>query len=278
MEDLFLKVQVIGLGTVGLPTAVHAARFFDVVGYDINHEKLESASKLISVSNSLVKADVYVVAVSTGINGDNTLDMSAVFDVCEKIVQLQPNALIAVESTVAVGVCRQVAERFWFKHLVHCPHRYWSGDPIRYGVVQKRVLGALNEESLLAGKEFYSKLKIPVHTVSSLEAAELAKITENAYRFVEISFAESLVITCKKLGISFEEVKAACNTLKRPEHGYQIQILEARNGVGGHCLPKDIRYLLSVMRSELLEGAILADKSYKLWWKGLRKEEIVNYA
>lgn len=130
-----MKVQVIGLGTVGLPSAVHIARFFDVIGYDISRDKLEKASKLITVSSSLSKADAYVIAVSTGINGDNTLDMSAVFDVCAEIAQLQPNALVAIESTVSVGVCRQVAEHFGLKRLVHCPHRYWSGDPVRYGVV-----------------------------------------------------------------------------------------------------------------------------------------------
>jgi nucleotide sugar dehydrogenase len=273
-----LNVQVVGLGTIGLPTAVHVARFFDVIGYDISPEKLEKASRSIAVSRSLSNADVYIVAVNTGINGDNTLDMSAVFNVCKEIAQLQPNALVAIESTVAVGVCRQIAERFGLRRLVHCPHRYWSGDPVKYGVVQKRILGALNDDSLKAGLEFYSKLEIPVHEVSSLEVAELTKITENACRFVEIAFAESLAMTCSKFAVSFEEVKKACNTLKRPEHGYQIQILEANNGIGGHCLPKDTRYLLSSMRNELLEGAILTDKAYKLWKKGLREEEIENYA
>lgn len=136
----------------------------------------------------------------------------------------------------------------------------------------------MNRESIEAGGEFYSKLGIPVHIVSSLEVAELAKITENTYRFVEIAFAESLAMTCEKQKIPFEEVKKACNTLKRPEHGYQIQILEAKKGIEGHCLPKDIRYLLSANRSELLEGAILIDKYYKLRQKELMEEEIEDYA
>jgi UDP-N-acetyl-D-mannosaminuronate dehydrogenase len=90
-------------------------------------------------------------------------------------------------------------------------------------------------------------------------------------------FAESLAMTCEKLRVQFGEVKEACNTLKRPEHGYQIQILEANSGVGGHCLPKDLRYLLSLSASELLEGAILADKSYRLWCKRLKEDEIKAY-
>ncbi|NWF86463.1 hypothetical protein HXY32_01395 [Candidatus Bathyarchaeota archaeon] len=272
-----MKGQVTEPGTVGLPTAVQFARFFDVVGYDISLDKLEKSSKLIAVFHSPVEADVYVTIVNAGINGDNTLDMLAIFDLCNEIARLQSNALVAIESTVAVGACRQIAERFGFKRLVHCPHRCWSGDSTKYDVVRKRILGALNEESLMADEEFYFKANIPLHKVLSLEVAELAKITENAYRFVEIAFAESLTITCKKFAISFEEVKTACNTLKRPEYDYHIQVLDATDGVGGHCLPKDTRYLLSVMRSELLEGAILTDKFYKLWQKKL-KEEIENYA
>lgn len=273
-----MKIQVVGLGTVGLPTAVHVSRFFDVTGYDVSHDKLEKASKLIAVSSVLSEADVYVIAVNTGINCDNSLDMSAVFDVCSRIAKVQPDALVVVESTVSVGTCRQVAERYGLRRLVHCPHRFWSGDPVRYGVVQERVLGGLNGESLEAGGEFYSRLGIPTCVVSSLEVAELAKVTENAYRFVEIAFAESLALTCEKQGISFEEVRKACNTLKRPEHGYQIQILEAKNGIEGHCLPKDIRYLLKANDSELLKGAILTDKHYKLRQKERSAEEIEDYA
>ncbi|MEM1792723.1 MAG: hypothetical protein QXE92_00585 [Thermofilaceae archaeon] len=263
-----LRVQVIGLGTVGLPTAIHASKFFDVVGYDKNPLVVKRASERIPVAHSIVEADVYIVAVSTGLTPDGKPDMASIFDVCERISSVRADALVSIESTVSVGTCRAAAEKFGLNRLVHCPHRYWSGDPVKYGVVQTRVLGALNEESLRGAVRFYSKLGVPLHIVSSLEVAEISKLAENAHRFVEIAFAESLAMVCGEYGIPFQEVREACNTLRRPEYNYQVNILEARDGIGGECLPKDIRYLLSLLHSPLLRGAIDADILYKAWLRG----------
>ncbi|MCX7998973.1 MAG: hypothetical protein N3A69_08500 [Leptospiraceae bacterium] len=257
-----MKVQVIGLGTVGLPTALLLSQYFDIVGCEINPIAKKRASERIPVKSSIIDADVYVVTVNTGITPDRKPDMSKVYDVCEKISKINANALVLIESTVSVGTCRSVSGKFGLKRLAHCPHRYWSVDPIKYGVVQTRVLGALNKESLDDATHFYSKIGVPLYVVPSLEVAELSKIAENAHRFVEIAFAESLAMVCKKLGISFEEVRKACNTLKRVEYGYQVNILEARCGIQGECLPKDIRYLLFLHDSPLLEGAIKTDAQY----------------
>lgn len=185
--------------------------------------------------------------------------MSAVYEVCGKISNIRPNALVSIESTVSVGTCRKVAETFRLKRLVHCPHRFWSGDPINHGVVQIRVLGALNEESLEASREFYSKLKIPLHIVPSLEVAELTKIVEKAYRFVQIAFAEEVNMLCEKYDLPFNILREACNTK------WNINILEARDGIKGHCLPKDIKYLVNLGEAPLLRGAIRADKRFKRW-------------
>lgn len=258
-----VKVQVIGLGKVGFPTAVHISKFFDVFGYDVDPAARESAAGTISVFASLVEADVYVVDVSTqaGINGKP--DMSAIHDICGHVSELSPDSLVSVESTVAVGTCRKVADQFGLRRLVHCPHRFWSADPTKYGVVQTRVLGSLNEQSLEDAKRFYEKLGVPVHAVSSLEVAETVKIAENSYRFVEIAFAESLALACRKHGLPFDEVRKACNTLRRKEHDYQVQVLEARKGIEGDCLPKDIHYLLDLDDSPILSGAIEADRKYR---------------
>jgi UDP-N-acetyl-D-mannosaminuronic acid dehydrogenase len=254
-----MKVQVIGLGTVGLPTALHISKFFETVGYDISMEAAAKAARHgLHVEHSITPADVYVVTVSTGLKPNGEPDMSEIYDVCGKIATLNRNALISIESTVSVGTCRKVAEKFGLKHVVHCPHRYWAGDPVKHGVVQTRVLGALNEESLEKGKRFYSELGIPVHIVSSIEVAELSKIAENAYRFVQIAFAEELKMICDKVGVDFNEVREACNTK------WNVEILEARDGIGGHCLPKDIRYLKACAHATpLLSGAIEADRLYR---------------
>jgi UDP-N-acetyl-D-mannosaminuronate dehydrogenase len=88
----------------------------------------------------------------------------------------------------------------------------------------------------------------------------MCKIVENAYRYVQIAFAEELRMMCEELGLDFNEVRRACNTK------WNIEILEAREGILGHCLPKDIRYLISLTTyNTLLRSAIEVDKEYRNW-------------
>jgi UDP-N-acetyl-D-mannosaminuronate dehydrogenase len=106
-------------------------------------------------------------------------DLSALHDVCSKISRSNKDALVSIESTVPVGTCRNVAKMYGLMYVVHVPHRYWAKDPVRYGVRQLRVFGALNEESKRIGLDFYKKLDIPLHVCSSIEIAEMCKIVEN---------------------------------------------------------------------------------------------------
>jgi UDP-N-acetyl-D-mannosaminuronate dehydrogenase len=110
------------------------------------------------------------------------------------------------------------------------------------------------------GREFYEDNGIPLHVVPSIEIAEMTKVAENAYRFVQISFAEELKMICNELNLSFEQVREACNTK------WNIDLLDAKEGIGGHCLPKDIRYLISLTEGgTLLKSAITVDSTYKNW-------------
>ena len=259
------RVCVMGLGTVGLPTAVYISKFFPVIGYDIKKEaaqKLQQYGSPATTSWADVKAlediDVFVICVSTGLTNDLRPDVRPVYDCCEKIASYNKDALVCVESTIVPGTCRAVSEEYGLRFVVHCPHRYWVDDPERYGVRQLRVFGALNEEARERGLSFYRALSIPLHEVEPIEVAELCKVAENAYRFVQIAFAEELKIICDKLGLSFEDVRAACNTK------WNIEILEAREGIGRHCLPKDIHYLMSLHGdTPLLRGAVEADELYR---------------
>lgn len=256
-----MKVVILGLGNIGLSVARHVmqSKRYNVFGYDIS-EKAVIKAELHDVPSStawIPDADIYVVAVNTWFK-NGCPDMSAIDDVCSRI---RKDALICIESTLSVGTARMLSEKYGLKNVVVCPHRWWQEDQEKYGVVQTRVLGALNKESLIRGAAFYQSLSVPFRKVSSLEVAELVKVTENANRFVEIAFAESLFMTCKKCDIPFEEIRCECNTLKRDD--YQVQILEARQGIGGECLPKDVRYLLSMMSSPILKGAIEADDLFK---------------
>ena len=243
-----MKVCVIGLGTIGTPVVKYIHEHgFQVCGYDLIKKPIENVETFTDWEK-VPRSDVYVVAVSS----DN------VEDSCRKISSKGKDSLVSIESTVPVGTCRRISETFDLPTLVHCPHRYWAEESVDHGVKQLRVIGAINEESLERGLEFYRLLKIPLRVCPTIEIAEMCKIAENAYRFVQIAFAEELRMICEEKEIPFDEVRKACNTK------WNIEIPEARDGISGSCLPQDIGFLNRLAdRSPLLDGAILTDQNYK---------------
>lgn len=121
-----------------------------------------------------------------------------------------------------------------------------------------RVIGGIDGESLKRGLNLYRLLDIPLHPVSSIETAEMSKIVENSYRFLQIAFAEELKMMCDEHKVDVTELRKACNTK------WNIKILEARDGILGPCLPKDVSYLIDSSRnSRLLRSAVSIDKKYK---------------
>jgi nucleotide sugar dehydrogenase len=273
-----MKVCVLGLGEVGLPTAKYILRKgLEVYGYDINpivvkRAKEEGVLKATSSWDEVPPVDVYIICVSTLLKEDAP-DLSPVFDVCERIAQrVSSSSLVSIESTVIPGTSRKVYESIFNKKvkLVHVPHRYWAADPVRHGVKQLRVIGAVNQESLDAGLNFYrDTLEIPLHVCSSIEIAEMCKVAENAYRYVQIAFAEELRMICDRLCLNFDEVREACNTK------WNTEILEARDGIGGHCLPKDTRYLSSLTSYHtLLKSAMKVDEEYRKWLSQKKHETL----
>jgi UDP-N-acetyl-D-mannosaminuronic acid dehydrogenase len=264
-----MKVCVLGLGNIGLPVAQYTLKKgLAVWGYDISSNSVKKAKEtgIIKATTSwrdIPPVDVYIVCVSTLIaNGKPGL--SPVFDAAEKISQkANQSSLVSIESTIIPGASRKIYETIFNQNvkLVHVPHRYWIEDSVKRGVKQKRVIGAVNAESLRVGLDFYQNmLKIPLHKVSSVETAEMSKITENAHRFVQIAFAEELKMICAEIGLDFDELRNACNTK------WNVDMPEARDGIGGHCLPKDIRYVMSLTTfNTLLESAVIVDKKYRDW-------------
>ena len=265
-----MKVCVLGLGQVGLPTALYMTdQGNDVWGYDISEKAVwkgrDSGINATTRWNEIPKADIYVVCVSTLLT-ENDPDITAIFDVCEKIAQkADPSSLVSIESTVIPGTCKKIFENIFKSSipLIHVPHRYWADDSKKHGVKQNRVLGAADSKSLEKGLNFYRDfLEIPLHVAPSIEVAEMSKIAENAYRYVQIAFAEELSMTCEQMGLDFKDVRKACNTK------WNIEIPEARTGIQGHCLPKDVRYLSSLSENNsLMKSAILADNKYQQWLK-----------
>ena len=176
---------------------------FETWGYDINVSCVNKAKHcgiLATVDwTRIPHSDVsaYIICVSTsGVDLLFKLDMSAAWKVCRKIASSNDDddLLVSIESTVAIGTCRKIYNSTFKRsvNLVHVPHRYWSQDPIKHGVRQLRVIGGIDEDSLRMGLRLYQQLKIPLHSVSSIETAEMSKIVENSYRFLQIAFAEEL--------------------------------------------------------------------------------------
>ncbi len=112
-------------------------------------------------------------------------------------------------------------------------------------------------------------LAIPMHPVSSVEVAELTKIVENAHRYLQIAFAEELYLYCKSNGISFSELRESLNTK------WNVEVLEPRDGIGGHCLPKDTRMFINssnTIKSKILQAAMEIDEDYREYRKKMDGE------
>ena len=105
-------------------------------------------------------------------------------------------------------------------------------------------------------------LGIPLHPVSDVEIAEITKIAENAHRYLQIAFAEDIYLYCQANSINFPELREALNTK------WNVEILEPRDGIGGHCLPKDTKMFLQssksvATRSRILKASMEVDEEYK---------------
>ncbi len=263
-----MKACVVGLGQIGFPVAKYIQnKGIEVYGYDINPATVERANKdgkfkATSQWNEIPKTDAHIICVTTG-QIDSKPDLTAVFEVSKKIVEkTNPETLVAIESTILPGTSKKIFEEIFKSkvRLVHAPHRYWADQEDKYGVNQVRVIGAVNVESLKVGMKFYKDLLgIPMHKVSTVEVAEMCKITENSHRYLQIAFAEDLKMMCSRIGMNFDELREAMNTK------WNVDLPEARDGIGRHCLPKDIHYVTTLTPSILLSSAMEVDKKYREW-------------
>lgn len=253
------SVCILGLGEVGLPAAEECLKHnLKVYGFDVDSSVVDKAcSRGINASNTwedLPAVDVYEICVPT----------SAVFDAACLVAQKSvPHNLVAIESTVIPSTSMKIFKEVFNEavNLVHVPHRFWIEEPKDHGTNQLRVIGGVNQQSLKTGYAFFNDvLKIPLHVVKPIEIAELCKIAENAYRFVNIAYAENLKLICEELKLDFGLVREACNTK------WNTEILEARDGIFGKCLPAAIQNLSSITTfNNFLRAAISLDQTYKNW-------------
>jgi len=270
MDKLFDgKILVIGLGEIGYTCSNYFKSIgIDVDGFDISQDAIKRAldAKIISgVAKDFSGYDYYIVCISTHLPSNQFEPyLDSFFELIQTIAnEGKPNSLISIESTIPHGTTEKILEIVEHKmHVAHVPHRYYNKEKKDHGVNQLRVLGASHNCCNKKATDFYGgALGIPLHPVKSAEVAELSKVIENTYRFLQIAFAEELKMVCDSRNISFDDLRNACNTK------WNIDILETHSGIGGHCLPKDTKMFLSfeneILPKSLLETAMAVDLKYR---------------
>lgn len=264
-------VAVVGLGFAGLPTAVAIAQAgHRVVGLDLDASKTGAVNACRDVSGVpasileplvkgktltattdpavLVDADAIVINVPTPLGPSGRPDLSAVESAAGTVIaHMRPGTLIVLQSTVVPGVTRRLfveplAKAGWSigrdVFVAYSPERVNPGDPVfRVSNTKKLVAGA-TPECLEKAVAFVASFVSAVHPVSALEVAELSKLVENTFRFVNIGFANEIAVLCDRLGISAWEVIAAAAT--KP---FSFLAHYPGPGVGGECIPVSPRYL-----------------------------------
>src|SRR5918998_2607333 len=301
-QNNFNKVVIIGLGQLGLPVAKYVKeKGFDAYGYDINEKAMEVAQSNYGIkkASNFSDFDVLIICVSTHRPDDMfSPQIDSLLSVMEKISrEAKTGALISIESTIPKGTSKKVFERVDHRlHVVHAPHRWYALEENIHGVNQLRIIGGVSSCCLQHGLRFYDgvdirisgndgssskqrdsslvptpsmktdglSLQIPMHPVSSIEVAELTKIIENSHRYLQIAFAEELALYCKANNISFTELRHSLNTK------WNVEILEPRDGIGGHCLPKDTKMFVNssnAIKSKILQAAIEIDEDYREYIK-----------
>jgi UDP-N-acetyl-D-mannosaminuronic acid dehydrogenase len=263
-------VNVIGLGYIGLPTALMmAAHGVETVGTDYNHQLVKTLSegkltfkekgleelfnqateKGIRFSTEYQKTEMYVVAVSTPHDEvtkkvDTTYVEAAInniLDVCEK------GAVIIIESTVSPGTIDRFIRPIFVQkgfelgkdiHIAHAPERIIPGNMIYELLHNNRTIGVDDVEIGKKVKELYSSFCQGEIIVTDVRTAEMTKVVENTYRDINIAFANELAKICRSDNMDVYEIIRIANMHPR------VNILSPGPGVGGHCIPVDPWFLV----------------------------------
>ncbi len=262
------KISLVGLGYVGMPIAVAFAQKVNVVGFDLNEEKIkayrsgkdatkEVGDEAVAASNveftsdpaNLKSAKFHIVAVPTPINQDKTPDLYPVESASEILGRnLVKGSIVVYESTVYPGVtediCVPILERE--SHLKcgtdfkvgYSPERINPGDKVHRLENIKKIVSGMDEETLEEIANVYELvIEAGVHRAGSIKVAEAAKVVENSQRDINIAFINELAMAFDKMGIDTNEVIDAMNT--------KWNALGFRPGlVGGHCIGVDPYYFV----------------------------------
>ena len=287
-----MKACFMGLGYIGLPTAIIAAKHgVEVVGVDINPKVVEMTNSghlhiiepgLEEMLQEVVKSgalhasttpevsDAYFMVVPTPFKGEHKPDISYVESATRAVLPLlKEGDLYVIESTSPIGTTEKMAEIIYAErpelegkiYIAYCPERVLPGNVIYELVNNDRVIGAINPESTEKAIEFYAQFVQGTLHRTNCRTAEMCKLTENSSRDVQIAFANELSLICDKAGINVWELINLAN--KHP----RVNILQPGCGVGGHCIAVDPYFITADFPEE---SKIIADareiNNYKSQW------------
>lgn len=281
-----------GLGYIGLPTAIIAAKHgVKITGVDINQKVVDMTNQgkihivepglqalceevvksgMLKASTAPVVSDAYFIVVPTPFKGNHEPDISYVQAATEAVIPfLKEGDLYVIESTSPVGTTDKMEALIFEKRpelkgkifIAYCPERVLPGNVIYELVHNDRVIGGINPESTEKAMEFYSQFVQGTLHKTNAKTAEMCKLTENSSRDVQIAFANELSLICDKAGINVWELIALAN--KHP----RVNILWPGCGVGGHCIAVDPYFLTAdfPVESQLIAKAREIN-NYKSFW------------
>lgn len=283
------KICVIGIGYVGLPTAVmFASKGHTVVGYDVNEKVVDAlnkgeiiieepglldlvkstvASKNLSASTSCPEGfDVYIIAVPTPINKDKTADMTYVELATKEIAKkVKKGAIVILESTspprtvedLIVPILKTtnltIGEDIL---LAHSPERILPGKVLEELRTNSRIVGGINKKSSEEVKKIYEIFVEGEIFITTATTAEMCKVAENTFRDVNIALANELAKISEEMGVNVWELINLANCHPR------VNILSPGPGVGGHCIALDPWFLVEKSENaKLIKNARLINDS-----------------
>lgn len=281
------KVCVVGIGYIGLPTAIIAAENqLEVIGFDIDEDRVKKINEgnpvieepevferlqlvlhnTFKASTIMEYADYYVIAVPTPFYEDKKADLSYVFDAAARIAPyITHNTVIILESTVPIGTTKRLAhfleEATHLKagidfFVSHCPERVLPGKIFHELAHNSRIIGGINKESIEKTVSFYRHfVKGELYLADSI-SAEMIKLVENSSRDVQIAFAHQIASMSASLGLDPYNIIELAN--KHP----RVNILNPTAGVGGHCIAVDPWFLIESFpqHSSLLHAARIVNE------------------
>lgn len=261
-------IAVIGLGYVGLPLAIEFSKHFNVIGFDINKEKIENYKNNIDILNEvgddalkkcsvkftdnkedLNEANFFIVAVPTPINKDKTPNLTPVIEASKLVGKyIKKGDMVVYESTVYPGLTEEICvpflestSRLKYKEdfkVGYSPERINPSDKINKLTKITKIVSGCDNESLETIASIYEKIiEAGVYKVDNIKIAEAAKIIENSQRDINIAFMNEMSIILNSIGIDLKTVLDACNT--------KWNFLNFQPGlVGGNCIGVDPYYLI----------------------------------